>query len=1383
MAENGSPQASVSISLQSTFYLTDIAVEREGSEGGNDQLNIAELAIFGVEQSGIATPFSLTPTSPNRWEVQASIRLPEEVDELKVVVKSDEDAEIGSAYLDLNSGGAGSAQSGSGGVTRMVSGNMGLQLAMLWKVATVERAIVRGEANPGVFGTLGIQCLRRFQSTADLTDVTCAIALFQKAVNLTPPRHPVFPDFLTNLGGAFLSRFRHTRNISDVSHAINALQQAANSTPSSNAHLHSALENLGFSFRARFELTGDHSDIAAAVAAFQKAIDVSPPDRPNLVLLGEIGWFHMNNFDHTNDLADITKAVTALQKAVDLTSPDDTNLPDLLYGLGVCLEHRFEHKSDLSDITNAVTALEKAVNLTSPDDKDLPDRLNNLGLCLLRRFEYKGDLSDIKKAAETLQKAVDLDPPGSAASLPGRLDSLGNSLRSLFKHKGDFSHITRAIEAHEKAVKLTPPTHEELPDRLINLGSSFLSRFERTDDLSDISKAIEVVHKAVQSTAPGHPKLPKRLEGFGNSYYKRFDHTGDLADIANAIASQQKAVGLTPLGDPELPERLSNLGISLLARFQLTKEHVDIENALAGHTRAIELTPPDHANQRALHQNLAAVYGCYFNCEPDNLSFIDNAISARKKAVELTPPDHPSLPFHLSALGRSWRCRFEQTHDPSELVSAILAQQRAIQLTPPGHADLPYHLFALGNSLTARFKQTKDLSDITEAIAVIQRSLDLTPIDHAERSVRLTNLAQSFHELSTLTDKRTNIDKCIAHLMSAATCSSGSSLGKLIAATNWAALSYTHHPESPQTLAAFENSIRLLSMVAGLEQTIQCRHERLRELSRVPPQAPAVACSVGRPDKALEWIEHGRCLVWNQFNQLRTPLDELCLQDADLGQRVLDVSKQLEKAGSRRLLGLSGVEASMTEKISKEEEAHSHILLAKEWDRLLTTVRTTVPGFKNFLQPPTCSDILQHLPTSGPVVVINVWRTRCDALALLAGLDEPLHIPLPNFSLKKAEAYRHDLTVYLERHGLRARGKGGESEESIKDGDDEGAEEDLEVLEVADEESDDGFELEDIDGKPRQRSLRPTPPGGSRRRYSVHEILEGLWKDVVKPVLDNLAFSKFEPSSSCTPPRIWWCPTGPFAFLPLHAAGIYGGDDPESVLDYVVSSYTPTVTSLTDRVKNTRPADGDTSGLFLVSQPNAKGLTSIPGTTKEVRSIQQMGVENGVNVLTLEGSLATVDAGLRYMKVYSSIHLACHASQNQAQPLKSCFFFHDGSLSLSTVIGSNLTHADLAFLSACETSTGEHGLSEEVVHLAAGMLSAGYRRVVATMWSIRDQDAPEVAKDFYEYLLKHRKSGTVGFDGSQAAYGLHHAIQRLRRKLDNSHRSLLSWIPYVHFGL
>ena len=48
--------------------------------------------------------------------------------------------------------------------------------------------------------------------------------------------------------------------------------------------------------------------------------------------------------------------------------------------------------------------------------------------------------------------------------------------------------------------------------------------------------------------------------------------------------------------------------------------------------------------------------------------------------------------------------------------------------------------------------------------------------------------------------------------------------------------------------------------------------------------------------------------------------------------------------------------------------------------------------------------------------------------------------------------------------------------------------------------------------------------------------------------------------------HVWWSLTGPLAFLPIHAAGLYGAAHslvPGSRLsDYVVSSYIPTLSAL-----------------------------------------------------------------------------------------------------------------------------------------------------------------------------------------------------------------------------
>jgi len=154
------------------------------------------------------------------------------------------------------------------------------------------------------------------------------------------------------------------------------------------------------------------------------------------------------------------------------------------------------------------------------------------------------------------------------------------------------------------------------------------------------------------------------------------------------------------------------------------------------------------------------------------------------------------------------------------------------------------------------------------------------------------------------------------------------------------------------------------------------------------------------------------------------------------------------------------------------------------------------------------------------------------------------------------------------------------------------------------------------------------------------------------------------------------------------------------------------------------------------------------------------------------------------MDTCSWVHFACHAVQNTREPLRSGFFLDDGRLELSEIMKQNIPRCELAFLSACQTSTGNEELSDEAVHLAAGMLAAGYQGVIATMWSIKDKYAPDVAGSFYEHLVeKGKDTGSRRLESAEAAYALHHATQCLRQKIGDTENALLTWVPYVHFGL
>ncbi|KAJ7226827.1 CHAT domain-containing protein [Mycena pura] len=153
--------------------------------------------------------------------------------------------------------------------------------------------------------------------------------------------------------------------------------------------------------------------------------------------------------------------------------------------------------------------------------------------------------------------------------------------------------------------------------------------------------------------------------------------------------------------------------------------------------------------------------------------------------------------------------------------------------------------------------------------------------------------------------------------------------------------------------------------------------------------------------------------------------------------------------------------------------------------------------------------------------------------------------------------------------------------------------------------------------------------------------------------------------------------------------------------------------------------------------------------------------------------MAIIEDVQKAMKASRWVHFACHGVQSTTPTESALLLAGSSRLTLSNIIKLSLPNADLAFLSACQTATGSRGLQDESVHLTAGMLLVGYRGVIGTMWSIMDNDAPQVASDVYAHLLE-----TSPPDPTRAAEALHLAVQKLQKN-----KSFLHWVTFVHFGI
>ncbi|KAJ2923264.1 hypothetical protein H1R20_g13831, partial [Candolleomyces eurysporus] len=158
----------------------------------------------------------------------------------------------------------------------------------------------------------------------------------------------------------------------------------------------------------------------------------------------------------------------------------------------------------------------------------------------------------------------------------------------------------------------------------------------------------------------------------------------------------------------------------------------------------------------------------------------------------------------------------------------------------------------------------------------------------------------------------------------------------------------------------------------------------------------------------------------------------------------------------------------------------------------------------------------------------------------------------------------------------------------------------------------------------------------------------------------------------------------------------------------------------------------------------------------------------------------TVESVKRELFKSQWAHFACHGVQNEVDGLKSALLLDGGEeLTLKELVGLGIPQAEFAFLSACQSAKGDIALPEEHIHLAAGMLTAGYRGVIATMWSIRDEDGLYVAKEVYNILFEGEKK--KGFmDHKKAVRALNEAIKKLREEKNVNCRH---WVPFVHIGL
>jgi CHAT domain-containing protein len=215
-------------------------------------------------------------------------------------------------------------------------------------------------------------------------------------------------------------------------------------------------------------------------------------------------------------------------------------------------------------------------------------------------------------------------------------------------------------------------------------------------------------------------------------------------------------------------------------------------------------------------------------------------------------------------------------------------------------------------------------------------------------------------------------------------------------------------------------------------------------------------------------------------------------------------------------------------------------------------------------------------------------------------------------------------------------------------------------------------------------------------------------------------YTTSQPIKGDSRPRLYWCPTGIFGCLPLHAAGIYKGTQRICCSDYVVSTYTPTLTSLLRAQKQATTLPRDDIAMTLVAEKFTQepNLCPIPQVDVELEQVSVAAGSSQIQIAhQIMGStrIKTVSTAIQAANI---VHLACHGVQDPEDATQSGFCLGDGRLTIEHLMDMRIPNSFLAFLSACETAKGDAAQPDQVMHLAAAMLFCGFKGVVATMWCV-----------------------------------------------------------------
>jgi CHAT domain-containing protein len=264
----------------------------------------------------------------------------------------------------------------------------------------------------------------------------------------------------------------------------------------------------------------------------------------------------------------------------------------------------------------------------------------------------------------------------------------------------------------------------------------------------------------------------------------------------------------------------------------------------------------------------------------------------------------------------------------------------------------------------------------------------------------------------------------------------------------------------------------------------------------------------------------------------------------------------------------------------------------------------------------------------------------------------------------------------------------------------------------------------------------------TRSAEPAERHLQALYQELVAPIRHLLTGS-----------HLVLVPHGILHHIPLHALH----DGREYLIDRFTISYAPSA-SVWAICQRRAAVSGEMSLILGVHGTNTPW---IPDEVREVAAVLP-------NSRVFKGAEATYNVLRTFGPASRFIHIATHGVFRQDNPLFSMVKLGDSHLSHYDLYRLQLP-AELVTVSGCATGMNVVTAGDETMGLARGLLYAGARTLLLTLWDVHDRSTAEFMRCFYQQL---------GAKGKSKSEALREAMLETRNRYPHPH----DWAPFVLVG-